>query len=191
MEMLPGNFAWYRNMLPFYFLCYCGIFFFVRLKEKKERRFFYTSAEKTILFLALFFSLCTFAVLRSVEYAVPFTAAGLGILLKYAVLENTAFFEKPSNCNKMLYLFLCAVLALAVWNTNLMLKSNYSVKSPRKMAEFLKENTPENSLVINLQSFSPKKAYNQVKIKEQDTSLLRKCNRGKYLSLIPLRPYLS
>ena len=39
MEMLPGNFAWYRNMLPFYFLCYCGIFFFVRLKEKKERRF--------------------------------------------------------------------------------------------------------------------------------------------------------
>ena len=150
MEMLPGNFAWYRNMLPFYFLCYCGIFFFVRLKEKKERRFFYTSAEKTILFLALFFSLCTFAVLRSVEYAVPFTAAGLGILLKYAVLENTAFFEKPSNCNRMLYLFLCAVLALAVWNTNLMLKSNYSVKSPRKMAEFLKENTPENSLVINL-----------------------------------------
>ena len=150
MEMLPGNFAWYRNMLPFYFFCYCGLFFFVRLREKKEKSFYYTAVEKTILFLALFFTLCTFAVLRSVEYAVPFTAASLGILLKYAVQENTAFFEKPSSINKMLYLFLCAVLALAALNTNLMLKSNYGVKIPGKMAKYLKENTPEHSLVINL-----------------------------------------
>ena len=150
MEMLPGNFSWYRNMLPFYVLCYGCLFFFIRLKEKKESGFSCTPVEKTILFLAAFFTLCTFAVLRSVEYAVPFTAASGGILLKYAVQEKTAFFEKNASCNKILYLFTAAALALAALNTNLMLKSNYKTKSPEKMAKYLQENTPENSLVINL-----------------------------------------
>lgn len=152
MEMLPGNFMWYRNMLPFYFLCYLSLFFFVRLKEKssREKREIFSPAEKTILLLALLFTIATFAVLRAVEYAVPFGTGAFAILLKYSIQERTAFFQNPFSHRKILLILFAAALTLALLNTNLMLKSNFKNRPPDGPAKWLKENTPENSLVINL-----------------------------------------
>ncbi len=148
MEMMPGNFGWFRNALPFYILFYFCIFLFIRLKEKKY--FSFTAGEKTIFFLAVFFTAGTFAVLRAIEYALPFTVVSFAILLHRSQEEKTGFFAwKIPSLRVYALLYLVAALFLFL-NVFLMLKSNFRNNIPRGPAEYLIKNTPKNSLVVNL-----------------------------------------
>lgn len=149
MEMMPGNFAWFRNALPFYILFYLCIFLFIRIREKTCSPAF-TAGEKSIFFLSVFFTAGTLAVLRAIEYALPFTAAAFAILFSRSQKEKIGFFAwKMPSVRVYALLYLLAAVFLFI-NISLMLKSNFRNTVPRGPAEFLKNNTPENSLVVNL-----------------------------------------
>lgn len=153
MEMMPGNFAWFRNAFPFYFLFYLSLFLFVRLWEKRKKTALpesFSPCEKSIFFLAFFFTAGTLFALRAIEYAFPFLVASFAILLENSQKEKTGFFKwKMPEIRVYTLLYLLVSLFLC-FNIFLMLKSNFKNTPPDALAAFLKKNTPENSLVINL-----------------------------------------
>ncbi|MBO4304950.1 MAG: hypothetical protein J6A21_10230 [Lentisphaeria bacterium] len=152
MEMMPGNFAWFRNALPFYALCYTSLYLFIRLREKerREKTELFTPQEKTVLALSLLFTLGTFFVLRAIEYALPFAVASFGVLLSRSEEEKSGFFAWKSSPGKVFALLGAAALCFLALDAHLMLKSNFNHKVPRKVAEFLEKHTPEGALVVNL-----------------------------------------
>lgn len=152
MEMLPGNFAWYRNALPLYMLCYISLYLFIRLKEKVRplKIQLFTPAEKTVFLLAVFFICATFAVLRAVEYAQLFAVTAFAILLAKAQKYKCGFFAwKIPSLRVYSLLFLLTALFFTI-TSFLFLKSDYRHTPPYSIAKYLKENTPEGSLILNL-----------------------------------------
>ncbi|MBR2363685.1 MAG: hypothetical protein IKA79_00660 [Lentisphaeria bacterium] len=152
MEMMPGNFAWFRNAIPFYLLCYISLYLFIRLREKgiREKRDIFTPSEKTILRLALLFTAGTFFILRFIEYALPFTVAAFAVLTEHSEREKTGFFAWKIPEKRVFLLFFAFSAVFMLINITLMQKSNFKNKIPRGPAEYLVKNTPANSLVVNL-----------------------------------------
>ncbi|MBP5182648.1 MAG: hypothetical protein J6331_06440 [Lentisphaeria bacterium] len=152
MEMMPGNFAWFRNALPFYFLCYASLYLFIRLreKEKREKKELFTPQEKTVLALAAVFALGTFFVLRFIEYALPFAAASFGVLLSRSEEEKSGFFAWKIPRRKVFFLLGAFTTLFFLLDTHLMLKSNFRHRVPEGPAKFLARNTKKGDLIVNL-----------------------------------------
>lgn len=149
MEMLPPGFSWYVMALPFIVLSYFNIMVFTRIWE---RRSFRNIPANTLAvgMLSVFFMCSVFAVLRAIEYAVPFVCLFGAMLFDEALRENIILPFRSNPYRARLFAALIALVIAMLSSARCIATVKHEVKIPVKMLEWVRANIPEGTVVANL-----------------------------------------
>ena len=149
LEMMSPGVIWNRNNLPMYAFAYLNLLIFARLVYhlgwKKIPSYCYAFGA-----LSLMFTVGTFMVLRTIEYAGPFTGV-FGAIVWSMALREKIFLPgtgKPERFGLVLTLaaFLLAGIAAAV---NISYSGKITTPAD-KLGSWMERNLPEKELVVNL-----------------------------------------
>ena len=149
VEMMSPGVIWNRNALPMYIFAYLNFLIFARLIArlgwKKVPASYYALGG-----LSLVFTVGTFLVLRTIEYAGPFTGL-FGALVWSMALREKIFLPGTDRPKKF-----CLILTLAVFlpaGAAAAMNISYaaSITPPaERIGTWMERNLPERTLVVNL-----------------------------------------
>jgi hypothetical protein len=134
--------------LPFIVLSYFNIMVFTRIWE---RRSFRNIPANTLAvgMLSVFFMCSVFAVLRAIEYAVPFVCLFGAMLFDEALKENIILPFRSNPYRARIFAALIAVVIAMLSSARCIATVKHEVKIPEKMLEWVRANT-EGTFLANL-----------------------------------------
>ena len=149
LEMMSPGVLWNRNALPMYIFVYLNFLIFARLIARlgwrKIPSYFYAVGG-----LSLLFTVGTFWVLRTIEYAGPF--AGLfGALVWSLALREQIFLPGRENPRRFCLIFTLIVFILTGGVAAMNIGYAKSVTLPAtEIGAWMDRHLPERALVVNL-----------------------------------------
>ena len=149
MEMMSPGVVWNRNALPMYAFAYLNFLIFARLIArlgwKNIPPYFYAVGA-----LSLLFTVGTFMVLRTIEYAGPFTGL-FGAMVWSKALREKIFLPGTDRPKKFCLILTLAVFLPAAFSTAMNISYSRSLTPPaEKIGAWMDRNLPEGTLVVNL-----------------------------------------
>ena len=149
MEMMPPGVVWNRNALPMYVFAYLNFLIFARLTVrigwKKIPAGVYAAGA-----LSLMFTAGTFLVLRTIEYAGPFTGL-FGAAVWSMALRERIFL--PGCENPKRFCLILTMIAFLFAGVAAVMNIGYSknLTPPAvSIGKWMERNLPERELVVNL-----------------------------------------
>ena len=148
-EMMSPGVIWNRNNLPMYAFAYLNLLIFARLVYhlgwKKIPSYCYAFGA-----LSLMFTVGTFMVLRTIEYAGPFTGV-FGAIVWTMALREKIFLPGTGNPERFGLVLTLAAFLLAGIAASVNISYAPRITTPAdKLGKWMERNLPEKELVVNL-----------------------------------------
>ena len=149
-EMLSPHFGFNRTVAPLYLIAWCTLMMFMRLAERKGLRRIDPNMI-AVMVLACGFTAGILVAARTVEYAGPFVVIAFLLLLEHMTREG--FYLSPRQFKWGVPCLLAVMsVGLGIYSSHYFRKEcpRVLVQPLPKMVEFLKENVPAGTPVVNL-----------------------------------------
>ncbi|MBO4631924.1 MAG: hypothetical protein J5858_08385, partial [Lentisphaeria bacterium] len=149
LEMMSPGVIWNRNALPVYIFAYLNFLIFARLITRLGWKNL-PAVFPAVGALSLLFIGGTFLVLRTIEYAGPFTGL-FGAMVWSKALKEQIFLPGRENPKRFCLILTLGTILLATVSSAMNIGYSRSVTPPATgIGSWMERNLPEKALVVNL-----------------------------------------